>query len=92
MLLKISNFVCFPIGFIGAMMWNSAFRKGTQDNYDNLTFLEKMGYLDKFKKEDGFAESFGTLWIWYGPKATLPDEGYVAVVNTHKFITGKVPK
>ena len=44
MLLKIRNFVCFPIGFIGAMMWNSAFKKGTQDNYDNLTFLEKMGY------------------------------------------------
>ena len=44
MLLKIRNFVCFPIGFIGAMMWNSAFRKGTQDNYDNLTFLEKMAW------------------------------------------------
>ena len=44
MLLKIRNFVCFPIGFIGAMMWEPAFKKGTQDNYDDLTFLEKVGY------------------------------------------------
>nr|DAU60276.1 MAG TPA: hypothetical protein [Caudoviricetes sp.] len=27
MLLKIRNFVFFPIGFVGAMMWNSAFKK-----------------------------------------------------------------
>ena len=44
MLLKIRNFVCFPIGFVGAMMWNSAFKKGTQDNYNDLTFLEKVGF------------------------------------------------
>ena len=44
MLLKIRNLVCFPIGYIGAIMWNSAFKKGTQDNYDDLTFLEKVGF------------------------------------------------
>lgn len=44
MLLKIRNFVCFPIGFVGAMMWNSAFKKGTQDNYNDLTFFEKVGF------------------------------------------------
>ena len=44
MLLKIRNFVCFPIGFIGAMMWNPAFKRGTFDNYDDLTFLEKVGF------------------------------------------------
>lgn len=60
--------------------------------FENIRSYYEAEYLDKFKKEDGFAESFGILWIWYGPKATLPDEGYVAVVNTHKFITGKVAK
>lgn len=60
--------------------------------FENIRAYYEAEYLDKFKKEDGFAESFGTLWIWYGPKATLPDEGYVAVVNAHKFIAGKVPK
>ena len=59
---------------------------------DNIRSYYEAEYLDKFKKVDGFAESFGTLWIWYGPKTTLPDEEYVAVVNTHKFVIGKVPK
>lgn len=43
MFMEIRNLVCFPIFCIGAMMWNSAFKKGTQDNYDDLTFLEKVG-------------------------------------------------
>lgn len=44
MLLKLRNFIGAPIGKIGAHLWQPAFDKGTQDNYDRLTLSEKIGY------------------------------------------------
>lgn len=44
MMLKLRNIMCAPIGMIGPHLWQPAFDKGTQDNYDSLTLSEKIGY------------------------------------------------
>lgn len=33
-----------PIAKIGAYLWQPAFDKGYEDNYDQLTILEKLGF------------------------------------------------